>query len=76
MNYAVDRINENIVILENTLSGEKIEIDITNLPQGIKEGSIITLNDGIYTLNTDEEELRRQRIREKLNRLKKLKNKG
>lgn len=75
MNFAVDQINENIVILENTQTGEKKEIEKNILPENIKEGSILTLEGNNYVLNTSEEEQRRERIREKLERLKRLKNK-
>lgn len=75
MNYAIDQINDTIVLLENIQTGEKREVNISLLPENIKEGSILILKDGIYALNNGEEEKRRQRIEEKLNRLKKLKNK-
>lgn len=75
MNYAIDQINDTIVLLENIQTGEKREVNISLLPENIKEGSTLILKDGIYALNNVEEEKRRQRIQEKLNRLKRLKNK-
>lgn len=75
MNYSIDQIIENIAVCENTDTGEKIELYLSELPQNIKEGNIITLKDGKYLLNSDEETLRRQRVQDKLNRLKMLKNK-
>lgn len=73
MNYAIDQINENIVVLENIVTGEKIKVNKGVLPSNVREGNIITLKDEKYILNTDEEDIRRERIAEKLNRLKRLK---
>ena len=75
MNYAVDQIVEDIVILENITTGEKIEVNKNLLPREIKEGNIITVEDNQYILNKKEEESRKQKLQEKLERLKKLKSK-
>lgn len=75
MNYAVDRINENIATIENIINKEKKEVPLELLPKNVKEGSIITLENDTYILNSNEEEARRKIIEEKLNRLKNL-NKG
>ena len=75
MNYAVDRIDENIATIENIINKEKKEVPLELLPKNVKEGSIITLEGGTYILNSNEEEARRKIIEEKLNRLKNL-NKG
>lgn len=75
MNYAVDRIDENIATIENIVNKEKKEVSLELLPKNVKEGSIITLEGGTYILNSNEEEARRKIIEEKLNRLKNL-NKG
>lgn len=75
MNYAVDRIDENIATIENIINKEKKEVSLELLPKNVKEGSMITLEGGTYILNSNEEEARRKIIEEKLNRLKNL-NKG
>ena len=75
MNYAVDRIDENIATIENIINKEKTEVPLELLPKNVKEGSIITLENDTYILNSNEEETRRKIIEEKLNRLKNL-NKG
>ena len=75
MNYAVDRIDENIATIENIINKGKNEVPLELLPKNVKEGSIITLEGGTYILNSNEEETRRKIIEEKLNRLKNL-NKG
>ena len=76
MNYAIDQIVEDIVILENITTGEKKEVNKTLLPSEIKEGSIITIKNNQYILNTTEEESRKNRLKAKLERLKRLQNKG
>ena len=70
MKYAIDRIEENIAILENINTKEKLEINITELPKGIKEGSILVIKDNKYIIDEDEEEKRRKIILEKFNKLK------
>lgn len=76
MNYAIDQIVEDIVILENITTGEKQEVNKTLLPSEIKEGSIIAIKNNQYILNTTEEESRKNRLKAKLERLKRLQNKG
>ncbi len=71
MKFSVDRIEDNVVVLEGIENNEIKEVDIALLPDGIKEGSILELNNDVYELDLNEEELRRKRIQEKFNRLKK-----
>ena len=52
-------------------SNEKKEINISLLPTSIKEGSILLFKDNQYYKEESEEELRRKRIMEKFNKLKK-----
>lgn len=62
MNWSIDRIEKDIAILENIITGEKKEVPTLELPFSIKEGSILTENNNTYTLNLSEEEKRRQEI--------------
>lgn len=71
MKYSIDRIENNIAVLENIENKEKKEIDITLLPKGYREGSIVILRNDKYELNLDEEEIRRKRMMDKFKRLKK-----
>lgn len=71
MKYAIDRIENNIAILENIETKEKINISISLLPSNIKEGNILLYKDNIYILDETEEETRRTRIMDKFNKLKK-----
>jgi len=65
MKYIVDRIEDNIVVLEN--KNKIIKVDKILLPKNIKEGSIITKG----KINTKLEIKRRKKIRTKFNKLKK-----
>lgn len=71
MKYSIDRIEGNIAILEDINTKEKIELDISLLPNNIKEGNILLLKDNIYIIDETEEDLKRKRIMEKFNKLKK-----
>ena len=70
-NYAIDKIEDNIVLLENIHTKEKKEVNKDNLPLGIKEGSIINYSNSIYTLDISEEEKRRKEILERFRNLRK-----
>lgn len=69
--FAIDKIEDNIVILENITSKEKKEINKEILPLDIKEGSIINYENNTYSLNINEEEKRRQQILERFKNLRK-----
>lgn len=71
MKYSIDRIEDNVAVLENIVDKEKKEIDISLLPKGSREGSILLFRNDKYELDLDEEEIRRKRIMEKFKRLKK-----
>lgn len=72
MKYAVDRIEEEIVILEDINSKDKKEVNINKLPNNIQEGNIVIFNeDNKYILDEQEENIIRKRIMDKFNKLKK-----
>lgn len=70
MKYALDRIEEDIAILENIETGELIKISIFNLPQNIHEGTILKKENNTYLIDTKEEEKRRRKIQEKFKKLR------
>ena len=73
MKYSVDKIEDDICVLENLDSGEIIEKNINELPEGIHEGSIIDYdNEKGYVINTELEKTRRESLRERMEILKKL----
>lgn len=71
MKYAIDKIEDNIVILENLETKEKGEISKENIIGEVHEGAIIIKENNIYKTRQTEEELRRKLLREKLEHLKK-----
>lgn len=70
MKFAVDRIEDNIVVLENIETNELMSVDITLLPSSIHEGSILTFINNTYIEDNDEEEKRRKMIEERFMRLR------
>ena len=71
MKYAIGRIENSIAILENLDTKEKKEVNIKDLPSSIKEGTILSYENNTYIINQDEELIRRKRILDKFNKLKK-----
>ena len=70
MKYVIDRIEDNIVVCQNLETKEMVEIEKKLLPQNIKDGNVLLFENNEYKLDLAEEEIRRQRIRERFNRLK------
>lgn len=70
MKYAVDRIIEDIVVLENIKTGEILEVNVKNLPKDIHEGSILVKDNDNFIVDLDTENERRESLRERLERLK------
>lgn len=71
MKFSVDRIEEGIAVLENINSKEIIEVEVNELDFVIVEGNILVYENGVFSLDKSEEELRRESLRERLNKLKK-----
>lgn len=71
MHYIVDRIENNIAVLENTSTKNILEINIYKLPRNIKEGTVIIYSNNKYQIDLEEEKRRKMRIQEKFNKLKK-----
>lgn len=72
MKYAVDKIEDNLIICEEITTGEKITLNKNEIKGKVHEGAIIIKSDSSYEVNKQEEENRRKLLREKLNRLKNL----
>lgn len=71
MKYAVDRFEENIVVLENIKTGEIVEVERKILPEEIHEGSILKLINDEYLIDKNIEKERRMSLRERMEKLKK-----
>lgn len=68
MKFTVEAIEDGIAILENDY-GEKIEISVDNLPDGTKEGSILTSIDDEFKILIEDTRERRRMMFEKQRRL-------
>lgn len=73
MRFVIDRIIDNIVILEEISTKKKIEVNLDLLPVNVRDGSVLKYDNDCYILDSDYEEKRRKKLREKLNRLKNIK---
>ena len=72
MKYAVDKIEDDLVVCEELTTGEKITLNKNEIKGDVHEGIIIIKSDSSYEVNNQEEENRRKLLQEKLNRLKNL----
>ena len=70
MKYIVDRIEDNIVVLENQDTKEIINIDMSLLPKKIKEGNILIYKNNSYYIDKEAEIKRRKEILEKFKKLR------
>ena len=71
MKYSIDRIEENIAVLENIETKEIIEVDISLLPDNIKETNIVIYENNEYELDENTEETRKKDLLSRFNKLKK-----
>ena len=63
MNYIVDRIEGEFAVCEDE-RGRMVDIKLSALPAGIKEGASFAMDGGVATLLDDSD--RRRRIEEKM----------
>jgi len=68
MQYIIDRIEQEIVICESE-SGSKVKLSARELPKEAREGDVISNVNGVFRIDGEETKRRRQKMREKLNRL-------
>ena len=68
--YAIDQIEESIVLAENLDTKEKITLRKEIFPFPIHEGLLFSLKDNVPVLEQQKEEERRKLLREKMERLK------
>lgn len=65
----IDRIENNIAVCENRSNGIMIELDLSKLPEGSKEGSVIIYYDGYFELDYNEEKKIEDSIKSKMDEL-------
>ena len=73
MKYVVDKIEGNITIIESLDTKEKKEVLLEVLPSNIKEGTILTYENNIFTKDEVLEQQRRTSIQNKFDKLRKRK---
>lgn len=71
MKYSIDRIENDIAVLENIDTNELIEVEISLLPEKIKEANIVIYEDDEYKLDQQTEETRKKDLLSRFNKLKK-----
>lgn len=71
MKYAIDKIENNIALLESLEDKTKKEVSLDILPKDIKEGTILTYDNNEYKIDIDTETKRKESIKNKFAMLKK-----
>ena len=71
MKYAVDKVEDDIVLLENILNCEKITVQKECFSFPIKENDIVIKKDGAYLKDDKEKEDRIKMIKAKMEALRK-----
>ena len=67
--FTVDRIEDDIVVLENRTTQEIVNISISELPNEIKTGDIVKKINGKYFIDEEETKSVKKRIEDKMNDL-------
>lgn len=65
----VDRIEDEIAVCENRANGVMINIQLSKLPEGVREGSVIKYFDGKYRIDSEKQKNIEDRIKEKMDSL-------
>ena len=73
MKYAVDRIINNLAVLESLEDQTKKEVLISELPIDLKEGNILAYENDTYIKDESLENQKRESIRNKFDMLRKRK---
>lgn len=71
MKYAIDRIINNLAIIESLEDKTKKEVPLSELPENIKEGTILSYENETYVKDEALENQRRTTIKNKFDMLKK-----
>lgn len=65
----LDRFEGDIAVCEDRKTGEIKQIAKSELPEDVKEGNILTFENGEYRINNEKQEEVSKRIEEKMNKL-------
>lgn len=67
--FTVDRFEGDMAVLENRDTGEMFNVSRNDLPQEVKEGTILKLNNNKYEIDLEEQKIVEDRIKDKMNKL-------
>ena len=70
MKYAVDRVEGNVIILENLKTGKIKEVSVKELNFKVKDRDILVYNNNEYKKDDKEKEKRLKELKEKFDRVK------
>jgi len=75
MKYVVDEIIDSVARIENSITGEMKDVSLQELPLGVREGNVLIWSgeSSCFSLDSNLEEERRNRIAAKLARVKRIK---
>lgn len=71
MKFAVDKIDNGVVLLENIKDNSKVEVSLDKLPFDVKETDILVYKNNKYEKDDNEKEERLRLIEGKMNKLRK-----
>ena len=71
MKFAVDKIDNGVVLLENIKDNSKVEVSLDKLTLDVKETDILVYKNNKYEKDDNEKEERLRLIEEKMNKLRK-----
>lgn len=63
--YVVDRVEGDVAVLVGD-GGSKMDVPVSGLPSGVREGSSLVLDAGEWSVDEADEAARRERIRAKM----------
>ena len=73
MTWVIDRFEGELAVIEAVESGESIICPAADLPEGVREGTVLTRKNDRFVQDPEGQAARVSRITEKMERLKKLK---
>lgn len=69
--YTLDRFEGDFAVLEDRNTKKMIDVPSSKLPSNAREGDILNFSNGSYTIDHEETKAVSDRIRQKMNNLKK-----
>lgn len=63
--YIIDRLEDGFAVCEDEAK-EQLLISMEQLPENVKEGDVLQKEDGYFSVNQDETDAKRTRMRRKL----------